>query len=619
MNSEPKSIFTSKKDFEKDFGSLPERKSPNNNIAPTVLPSVDDAVVKAGQASAVEASTHVRQASRQTALVIEAGSRSRGDDLASSQSQSSFNASQPAQVPISTNPTTEQAFRKPGLPLPHTTNSTSTNASTKRPREEHGIRPVSTERSSKRNRPKLRPPHTLDADSFHAATALSQGVSSPPSPLFFSSHRARSRPTLPSFASSDAASMMSKARDEPGGVTTLKLARGSISSASPPRSVSTTASWSSMPRSPAARSKSTSGLQILSSVGIIELLDQDERPTFIIDVANSVNFTPGGPLQIVFANAALCAYESTLDMVTGKTDLNSPGVAVTNDFPEFKAWALSFVKNGETLDICLPQFVYGGVTWTCSTLRRRLRLISGSSASIVTTATSASSTGALSTSSILSDRHVKGNASRLPRSPLAEVEPSDYFGDAAPPIISTASTSPLQRMTSPIPMVEEDGEIPKQEVLVSQGEAITSAMIQARYLDSPSFDWTRLPMSVALPRHVQFARSIDWAATPLGPIENWTFDLRAMCNLIMGSPHPAAMYWGSEYVAIYNEAYILLAGQKHPQLMVRNYCFHDIYHPGFKLNIFIGSKLQDSLVRNMERDRRHFHKCFPIWAIYNEG
>jgi PAS domain S-box-containing protein len=41
--------------------------------------------------------------------------------------------------------------------------------------------------------------------------------------------------------------------------------------------------------------------------------------------------------------------------------------------------------------------------------------------------------------------------------------------------------------------------------------------------------------------------------------------------MIMGSPHPAALYWGKDYVAIYNEAYISLAGQKHPQLMGARY------------------------------------------------
>jgi hypothetical protein len=47
------------------------------------------------------------------------------------------------------------------------------------------------------------------------------------------------------------------------------------------------------------------------------------------------------------------------------------------------------------------------------------------------------------------------------------------------------------------------------------------------------FDWTRLSISSSLPPHIQFARAIDWASTPLGPIEYWSNDLRAMCNLIM--------------------------------------------------------------------------------------
>lgn len=64
----------------------------------------------------------------------------------------------------------------------------------------------------------------------------------------------------------------------------------------------------SVPRSPDVRGKQ-SGLQVLGNVGIIELLEQDERPTFIVDVANQVNFLPGGPLQIVFANGSLRAYE----------------------------------------------------------------------------------------------------------------------------------------------------------------------------------------------------------------------------------------------------------------------------------------------------------------------
>lgn len=41
--------------------------------------------------------------------------------------------------------------------------------------------------------------------------------------------------------------------------------------------------------------------------------------------------------------------------------------------------------------------------------------------------------------------------------------------------------------------------------------------------------------------------------------------------MVMGSPHPAAMYWGPEHIAIYNEAYVPMAGQKHPDLMGQSY------------------------------------------------
>lgn len=101
-------------------------------------------------------------------------------------------------------------------------------------------------------------------------------------------------------------------------------------------------------------SRNQPGLQLLSGVGIIEVLEQDERPTFIVDIANGANFSPG-PLQVVFANASLRAYATLMDLVTGKTDLSSPNV-INHQYPEFKAWVLSFVKNHESMDVCMPSF-----------------------------------------------------------------------------------------------------------------------------------------------------------------------------------------------------------------------------------------------------------------------
>lgn len=585
MKPEPKSIFTS----QKDFGTQPFREP----TTPPQLTKVSTSLTSATSPSPTpldnnrEADLSVNQEDpnllpREKVTTIRSRKNSGDSDILGEQGTISLNAptkrTPPNPVPAIDLP----SFRKPDLPVApaQVLPLPSPSHASKHPRsEDNGTRPPSTERAPKRNRPKLKLRHALDPEIFQPGVVHKRPQGQPPSPLFFS-HSPRQRLYLESNFSNSAAAatMLNKVRDEPGGVTTLKLARGSISNvASPPRSTSTPGALGSLdrssfernsiPRSPDSKNKMNSGLQVLGSVGIIELLEQDERPTFIIDISNPTNFFPG-PLQLVFANASLRAYETILEIITGKPDLDSPGIGVTNDFPEFKAWALSFVKNGECLDICLPSFLYGGITWTCSTLRKRLRLISGSTSSGPIGAGSGSSNGALSTSSIASERPRGTARSNYTPSPLAAPsEATDYFGDTAPVLPSTEELTSGQLVESP--GESDTTAIPKQAMLATQSEAITSELMQTRYPEASSFDWTRIPVTAALPRHIQFARSVDWASTPLGPIENWAFDLRAMCNLIMGSPHPAAMYWGDSYTAIYNEAYILLAGQKHPKLMVR--------------------------------------------------
>ncbi|TVY42454.1 Hybrid signal transduction histidine kinase K [Lachnellula subtilissima] len=544
MKPEPKSIFTSQKDFSaqstRERTPPPENPStPSSNPPPSPNTTLEGGIER-------EAGLPTRLQRTET----------------STQENSSRNT--PQSVGDS-----ESLFRKRDT-TPSTPNTS--NAS-KHPRSEDSLsRAVSTsasERPSKRNRPRLKSRQNLGRESFQTAKLATPILPPPQSPLFFS-HTPRQRSLLPPYSTTSdlAATMLNKARDEIGGVTTLKLARGSVSNAtSPPRSTSNfSGSWasSSTPRTPDTRSKSP-GMQILGSVGIVELLEQDERPTFIIDVANPVNFKAGGLLQIVFANASLRAHESTFDLITGQESRENPGIV--NDFPEFKTWALSFVKNNESLDICLPSFSYGGLIWTCSILRKRLRIISGSGNSIATGA--GSSSGGQSSSSALSERTRGHLLLGTTRSPLAQAsEPAeDYFGDTAPDAVF--NNAPLQHL--PSPMTIDDLVPSKQTMTTLQSGPLSGEMIAANHSDTSSFDWTRLPLSAALPRHIQFARSIDWASTALGPIEDWSFDLRAMCNLIMGSPHPAALYWGDDYTIIYNEAYIMLAGQKHPNLMGKSY------------------------------------------------
>lgn len=59
-------------------------------------------------------------------------------------------------------------------------------------------------------------------------------------------------------------------------------------------------------------------------------------------------------------------------------------------------------------------------------------------------------------------------------------------------------------------------------------------------------------------------RSRDWSHTPLGPLESWPPALVATLNLVLGSKFPMSIYWGSQFLLFYNDAYRAFLGTKHP-------------------------------------------------------
>ena len=59
-------------------------------------------------------------------------------------------------------------------------------------------------------------------------------------------------------------------------------------------------------------------------------------------------------------------------------------------------------------------------------------------------------------------------------------------------------------------------------------------------------------------------RIYDWEKTPLGPVENWPQSLRTSVSICLASRFPIVLYWGPEYVVLYNDAYSQILGAKHP-------------------------------------------------------
>jgi hypothetical protein len=62
----------------------------------------------------------------------------------------------------------------------------------------------------------------------------------------------------------------------------------------------------------------------------------------------------------------------------------------------------------------------------------------------------------------------------------------------------------------------------------------------------------------------QLVRAMDWATTPLGPIESWPQSLRTTVSLCLASNFPISIAWGPQRVQIYNDGYWPICGGKYP-------------------------------------------------------
>jgi hypothetical protein len=332
-----------------------------------------------------------------------------------------------------------------------------------------------------------------------------------------------------------------------GGKRTAKLARG-------PASGPTRASRKSLSRGSSDHSvgfvasheegKNTQfGAELLSQVGIIELLEQDERPTFIVDLADDQS-TSSSRLNLLFANPALKAQPSVLDSIEGKSDDPTLIFATSTPHRDFKSWVL--IGTPSAFEKPTTPFVFAGFTWKSYTIRNSLRIIHGDNVAATVIVNEINNGPNL--------QQLLGPGSPSPRS-ARDIRPeaSSYFD----PTILQGSQSGAPGKTSIIyqgSSTERTSAPSREERCVPQyggsptanrdvgisdiptgGTDITSSSnsqkavssvrlnpeesgtVTKTALSEPGFfDWTRVPLTPALPPHIQFARSIDWGATSLG-------------------------------------------------------------------------------------------------------
>ena len=75
-------------------------------------------------------------------------------------------------------------------------------------------------------------------------------------------------------------------------------------------------------------------------------------------------------------------------------------------------------------------------------------------------------------------------------------------------------------------------------------------------------------------------RAKDWSATPLGAVETWSASLRMMVSFLLANRFPLLLWWGPQYLSIYNDAYRPVLGNKHPHALGQpvSECWSEIWH-----------------------------------------
>lgn len=96
----------------------------------------------------------------------------------------------------------------------------------------------------------------------------------------------------------------------------------------------------------------------------------------------------------------------------------------------------------------------------------------------------------------------------------------------------------------------------------------------------------------------------DWSRTSLGPSDKWPNCLKSAVDIMLPSQAEIVLFWGEDFVALYNDAYAATIGDKHPRAFGR---------PARENWSELWDDLQPLLVRVLDRGETVFAKNRPFY------
>ncbi|KAM7191008.1 putative histidine kinase [Rhypophila sp. PSN 637] len=285
--------------------------------------------------------------------------------------------------------------------------------------------------------------------------------------------------------------------------------------------------------------------ELLNS-GIIDLLEADPRPSFIVA-------TTPLPATIVYTNPALGAHPVLPDVITAPRETNQ----------DLWEWITSpppaAPQSGSTPAL---SFSYQNIFWTRSIVQHQMVIVGA---------------------------NAQPPSAEPPRKVRLNVAPQPATPTVCPPPRIIPINEPVAVVTTPIPRLSSKTNLdslqaPDRPAADFRANS-TPAVLAVKTDDDVSGSITGPDVAQSLKRSVtdpgwilpdimpeqrpflEVIHSVDWSSTPLGPMKEWPARLEQTFNQILADSRPIVIYWGPSFSTIYNEAFSKLCGSRHPGLL----------------------------------------------------
>lgn len=227
----------------------------------------------------------------------------------------------------------------------------------------------------------------------------------------------------------------------------------------------------------------------LDRISFSEILDEDPRPSFVLSLDADAVVTHN--IRPIFCNASLRQHDRLLRSIVC--------VLPNHDGKGFRHWATKAITLEDAPTFTLE---YYGLCWTQWTVRGRWRIISGD---------------AFFRSTKDPEKTSRSKPSQHDTAKDLELEDSGCFGkEHTPAVAHFTKTTPPENA----PKLETASDSSSAKIRHSISRT-GSALRLSPPDEFVMVDWTVPHPTGTISDHIAYTRGIDWANTPIGPMETW--------------------------------------------------------------------------------------------------